>query len=129
MDFAALASAFGFDASGPRLSLLVPAILLHGVCYDFFFVASQLYVDQQFEPSARGRAQSFLVTMNMGVGVVLGSNLANFVYTANTLAPAQHDWRTIWIIPGLVALFAGLIFSRLFRLKGRSTGRKTYTTV
>jgi nucleoside transporter len=107
--------AFGFDANGPRLSLLIPAILLHGVCYDFFFVASQLYVDRQFEPAARGRAQSFLVTLNMGVGVVLGSNLANFIYRANTFAPARHDWRTIWIIPGLVALFAGLIFSRLFQ--------------
>jgi nucleoside transporter len=107
--------AFGFDASGPRLYLLIPAILLHGVCYDFFFVASQLYVDQQFEPGARGRAQSFLVTLNMGVGVVLGSNLANFVYSENTLGPTRHDWRVIWLIPGLVALFAGLIFWRLFR--------------
>jgi nucleoside transporter len=111
--------AFGFDASGPRLSLVIPAILLHGVCYDFFFVASQLYVDQQFEPAARGRAQSFLVTLNMGVGVVLGSNLANFIYRANTHAPARHDWRIIWIIPGLVALFAGLIFARLFQPRQR----------
>jgi nucleoside transporter len=112
--------AFGFDADGPRLSLLIPAILLHGVCYDFFFVASQLYVNQQFEPAARGRAQSFLVTLNMGVGVVLGSNLANFVYRANTLAPTRHDWRMIWIVPGLVALFAGLIFWQLFQPRQRT---------
>ena len=112
--------AFGFDASGPRLSLLIPAILLHGICYDFFFVASQLYVDREFAPAARGRAQSFLVTLNMGVGVVLGSNLANFVYRANTIRPSQHDWRTIWMIPGLVALFAGLVFARLFQPQRRA---------
>ncbi|MCP5144535.1 MAG: MFS transporter [Gammaproteobacteria bacterium] len=106
---------YGFDQSGGDFAMLVTAVMLHGVCYDFFFVAGQIYVDENFEPALRARAQSFLVTINMGVGVVLGSNFANFVYRMNAMPEGGHDWRTIWLVPALIALLAGLAFALWFR--------------
>jgi nucleoside transporter len=107
--------AFGFDDNGSDFLMLVFAVVLHGVCYDFFFVAGQIHVDEVFPPALRARAQSFLVTINMGVGVVLGSNLANFVYQANALPDGGHAWRSIWLVPGVVALVAGIAFALLFK--------------
>jgi Nucleoside H+ symporter len=72
--------ALGFDGSASNTGMLITGVLLHGICYDFFFVASQLYIEQRFDASARSRAQAFLVMINMGLGVMLGSNFANMVY-------------------------------------------------
>lgn len=112
--------AFGFDDSGSDFVMLVIAVMLHGVCYDFFFVAGQIYVDEHFEPALRARAQSFLVTINMGVGVVLGSNLANVIYQSYALPDGGHDWQAIWLIPGVIALIAGIVFAVFFRLDSAS---------
>jgi MFS family permease len=107
--------AFGFDGITTHTGLLIAGVLMHGICYDFFFVASQLYVEQRFDAAARSRAQAFLVMMNMGVGVILGSNLANLVYRVNSVSATEHQWTTIWIVPASVALVVAIFFAVLFR--------------
>jgi nucleoside transporter len=107
--------AAGFDGVSANMTLLIAGVLMHGVCYDFFLVASQLYIDERFDASARTRAQSFLVMINMGAGIIIGDNFANLVYRANTLSSTVHNWRVIWLVPAGVALIAGLIFAFLFR--------------
>jgi nucleoside transporter len=106
---------FGFNAMEGRTGLLIAGVLLHGICYDFFFVASQIYVEQRFNAAARSRAQALLVTMNMGVGVILGSNVANYVYVANTVTASEHDWNWIWSLPAVLALVVAMVFAALFR--------------
>jgi nucleoside transporter len=109
---------FALAAPGAALTmpLLVSGVLLHGVCYDFFFVAGQIYVDGRFGAEHRARAQAFLVFINMGVGVVIASNLANWIYGLYTAADGRHDWQMIWAIPGIVALCAGVFFIGLFKV-------------
>jgi nucleoside transporter len=109
--------AFGFDAAAGGKALLIAGVLLHGVSYDFFFVASQLYIDKCFDAAARSRAQAFLVTLNMGLGVLLGANLANVIYTANTVSASIHHWRVIWLIPAGIAFVVALLFGLLFRVE------------
>lgn len=106
---------FAWGAGGGAMGLLVAGVLLHGICYDFFFVAGQIYVDERFGAGRRAQAQAFLVFVNMGLGVILASNLANWIYGLNTAADGRHDWQMIWAIPGVVALLAGLLFAGLFR--------------
>jgi nucleoside transporter len=53
--------------------LVVVGLILHGVCYDFFFVASQIYVDNRVSGSQRAAAQSFLAFVTLGLGMYLGS--------------------------------------------------------
>jgi MFS family permease len=107
--------AYGFDGQTTYMWMLVVGVLLHGVCYDFFFVASQIYIDEQFDSALRTRAQAFLVFINMGIGVIIGANLANAVYAFNTVSPTDHGWRAIWLVPAVIALVVGALFAVLFK--------------
>jgi len=113
--------AFGFDGHSANTPMLITAVLLHGVSYDFFFVASQIYIDERFDAAARARAQAFLVTVNMGVGILLGSNLANAIYGYGTISVTEHDWRTIWLIPAGIALVGAVFLLFCFRPRAGSS--------
>jgi nucleoside transporter len=54
-------------------------LVLHGVCYDFFFVASQIYVDQKAPRHLRASAQSFIAFVTLGVGIFVGNKSAGYV--------------------------------------------------
>jgi hypothetical protein len=60
--------------------LIVLGLLLHGVCYDFFFVASQIYVDSKADISQRASAQSFIAFVTLGVGMFVGAQAAGWVH-------------------------------------------------
>jgi nucleoside transporter len=109
--------AYGVTSLGPVMPMLLIGILLHGVCYDFFFVAGQIYVDRTFGNETRARAQSFLALVTLGIGTAVGSLFANSVYVANTVSETVHDWKTIWLIPAAMALATGLVFALTFREK------------
>ncbi|MEZ4698745.1 MAG: MFS transporter [Rhodothermales bacterium] len=92
--------------------LVMIGILIHGVCYDFFFVTGQIYIDKKTSPEIRGQVQGLLVLLTQGVGFFLGTQISGaFVNTygaGGTLA--LPDWRLFW------GLFAGatLLFSIAF---------------
>lgn len=52
--------------------MLLSAIVLHGVCYDFFFVTGFMYTDQKAPKEIRGQAQSLLVFLTQGIGMFFG---------------------------------------------------------
>jgi nucleoside transporter len=84
-------------------------ILLHGICYDFFFVTGQIYVDKKSTPAVRGQAQGFLVLVTYGVGMFIGAQVAGALYNrflggASTLSLSR--WEHFWYVP---AIFAGAI--------------------
>jgi nucleoside transporter len=54
-------------------------LVLHGICYDFFFVASQIYVDQKAPRHLRASAQSFIAFVTLGVGIFLGNMAAGHI--------------------------------------------------
>jgi len=122
--------AFGWGYEGPDavVPLLLFGIIIHGICYDFVFVSSQIYVDSKFDVAARARAQAFLALVTQGIGTVIGSNIAGWVYTAHTSSPTEHDWRAIWLVPALVGFAAAILFALIFRdrrtIRASSPARK-----
>ncbi len=100
-------------------SLVFVAILLHGVCYDFLFIAGQLYVDGESNERIRGAAQGFIAFILWGVGNFVGSTLAGKSQALHTLAkPAgavAHDWHGIWIYPAWGAAAVLVLFLLFFR--------------
>ena len=114
--FALMGSAGG---AGPQRLLIFAAILLHGVCYDFLFIAGQLYVDDEANERMRGAAQGFIAFILWGVGAFIGTLLAGKVLAAHTLAqPAgglAHDWTGIWQTPAWGAAAVLVVFLIFFR--------------
>jgi nucleoside transporter len=101
--------------------LIYIGILLHGVCYDFFFVSGQIYTDQQAGPRIRAAAQGLLNLVTNGIGYLIGAVLvAGRVVDAYRLPDGTHDWYHIWHMAGYIALAILLLFAVLFRPRAQA---------
>jgi len=94
--------------------MLYTGILLHGVCYDFFFVTGQIYVDKKASGEIRASAQGFIALITYGVGIGLGSVVSGIIVDAFT-AGGVKQWSTIWWIPCAFAALIALFFALSFR--------------
>jgi nucleoside transporter len=112
---------FALGDTGARAWMLYAGILLHGICYDFFFVTGQIYVDQQAGEKIRAAAQGFITLVTQGVGYLIGSWISGAVVQAYAL-PQGHDWRQIWLVPALGALVILIVFAGLFRPQEKAVG-------
>lgn len=110
---------FAFGNPGPLVALLYAGIVVHGICYDFFFVTGQIYVDQRARPQIRAAAQGFLAFATLGVGYFIGAIVSGRVVQAYTRTAAggavAHDWQTIWLIPAALAAAVLVLFAIAFR--------------
>ncbi len=99
--------------------MVLGGILLHGICYDFFFVTGQIYVDQKARPEIRGQAQSLLVLVTQGLGMLLGAQAMTAIVKANSL-DGGANWGTIWLLPCVGAAGILTLFVALFRAPVRT---------
>ena len=109
--------AFAFGNADAKVWLLYAGLLLHGVCYDFFFVSGQIYVDQQAGPKIRAAAQGFIALVTLGLGNFVGSWLSGRIVDAHKLADGTHDWTAIWKLPAMGAVVIFFIFAVAFKPK------------
>ena len=109
---------FAYGNAGSLQWMLFIGILLHGLCYDFFFVTGQIYVDQRAGVNIRAAAQGFLAFITQGAGLFIGSLLSGPVVDAHRTATG-HDWRAIWLIPAIGAAVILLFFAAFFRPRER----------
>lgn len=109
---------FSLAAPDAVFWMIVSGILLHGICYDFFFVTGQIYVDKKSTPQIRGQAQGFLVLVTYGVGMFIGAQVAGNVYN-RFLAGAQSltlpQWASFWMLPAGFAAAVLVFFALTFR--------------
>jgi nucleoside transporter len=110
----------GFTADGPIEPMIYLGLALHGVGFDFVFVAATIWIGTHFAAESRSRAQSFLALMTWGVGYLIGSNVANAVQTG--AAGAETDWQSFWLLPAGFAAVTAVVFLLLFRDRGGKKG-------
>jgi MFS family permease len=107
------------NAAALQTLLIFGAILLHGVCYDFLFIAGQLYVDSQANERIRGASQGFIAFILWGIGSFVGTMLAGKVLGTYAITSAAgvvtHNWQSIWMKPALGASAVLVIFLIFFR--------------
>ena len=93
---------FAYGGVGDRMWMLWLGILLHGICYDFFFVTGQIYIDRKASAALRAAAQGLITFITYGVGMFVGSWASGAVvehYTlANGINGTAHAWKPIWLV-------------------------------
>jgi nucleoside transporter len=108
--------AYGNPDSG--MWMFYVAILLHGVCYDFFFMTGQLYTDMQAPPNLRGAAQGLIIFLTYGVGMYIGSTLSGVAvdyFTRHNGDIVTRDWQGFWLSSSLGAFVILLMIALFFR--------------
>ena len=95
--------------------MLYTGIILHGICYDFFFVTGQIYTDKKAGPHTRSSAQGLITLATYGVGMYIGFYMAGIIVDKYLLADGTHDWQSIWLIPCAFAAAIALLFVLLFK--------------
>jgi nucleoside transporter len=111
-----------FGDAGRNVWMFYVAILLHGVCYDFFFMTGQLYTDQQAPVHLRSAAQGFITFITYGVGMYAGSLLSGNAldfFTTGSGAEAVRDWKTFWLSSAAGSFVILLIVGAMFRSRAK----------
>ncbi|MCF7817522.1 MAG: nucleoside permease [Kiritimatiellales bacterium] len=114
---------FAFGSPDSLVWMYYLGIMLHGVCYDFFFVTGQIYVDNTAPKAIQAQAQGFIAFITYGVGMVIGSNLSGVVvkhFTTDTVTAAGvvesvKNWQAIWLTPAILAGAILILFGLLFK--------------
>jgi nucleoside transporter len=100
---------FYFGNAADNSWMLMGGILLHGVCYDFFFVTGIMYTDSIADDSNRNAAQGMITMATYGLGMWIGSLISGYVSRQATINASSHHWGSIWLVPISITV-AVLIF-------------------
>jgi nucleoside transporter len=111
---------FALAAPASVFWMIAFGIILHGICYDFFFVTGQIYIDKLANPGIRSQAQGMLVFATYGIGMLIGAQLSGRLYNSflggqTTMAPA--DWTQFWMIMAVMAVVVAVFFGVMFKEK------------
>jgi len=105
---------FGYGTADNTPWMLYLAILLHGVCYDFFFVSGQIYIDKKAGTAIKAQAQGLITLATYGIGMLLGNLIAGYVKDMNTLSNVTN-WTNVWLVPAGIASLVLLLFMFFFK--------------
>jgi nucleoside transporter len=109
---------FSVGAPDAVFWMIITGILLHGVCYDFFFVTGQIYVDKKANPGIRAQAQGLNVLVTYGLGLGIGAQivgrLRNEIIDLSS-ADVLSQFGTFWMLPAIFAVAIMIMFAALFK--------------
>lgn len=105
---------FAYGNADERTFMLILGIALHGLCYDFFFVAGQIYTDQKAGEKYKSSAQGLITLATYGVGMLIGFEIAGFIADSYK-TDAGADWRMTWLIPAGIAVVVAILFLITFK--------------
>lgn len=96
--------------------LVILGIALHGICFDFFFAAGFIHVDNKAPADIRGSGQALFTFLTYGVGMWLGNLASGYLKDYFTDAATKEvDWASFWIVPALGVLLSFAVFVLFFR--------------
>ena len=105
---------FAYGDVGQGTWMLILGVVLHGICYDFFFVSGQIYTDFKAGEQFKSSAQGLITLATYGLGMLIGFRIAGNI-TDLYATSSGHDWTQIWMLPSGFALFVLIFFIITFR--------------
>ena len=105
---------FGYGDAGAAEWMLFAGIILHGVCFDFFFVTGQIYTDSKAGINIQSSAQGLITMATYGVGMTIGTYLSGYVKEFYTVG-GVIQWRSLWMVPAAISLVVLILFLLLFK--------------
>lgn len=106
---------FAYGNAGESVWMLFLGIVLHGICYDFFFVSGQIFTDYKAGKKIRSAAQGLITLATYGVGMLIGFKIAGSIVDNYTLDNGQHEWTHIWLVPSTISAIVFVFFLLAFR--------------
>ena len=100
--------------------MIMAGIVLHGACYDFVYVAGQVYIDKKATPAIRAQSQGLFVLVSYGIGQGLGTLAAGWIFSevmSGETAPQLLQWQSFWYFPLVFAIVVTVLFGFGFREK------------
>ncbi len=107
---------FAYGNMGPNLWMLYTGIILHGVCYDFFFVTGYMYTEKKSNERIKNAAQGLFTFVTYGLGMFIGTWVSGFVTTYYSEGQV-YQWRNIWFVPAYIAVAVLICFIFFFKEK------------
>lgn len=108
---------FAYGDAGNNLWMLYAGIILHGICYDFFFVTGYMYTEKKAGEKIKNAAQGLFTFATYGVGMLIGTWVSGIVVNQYKDAGGGHDWTSIWYVPAFVAIAVLVYFLIFFKEK------------
>lgn len=105
---------FGAGNAGSGSWMLYIAILLHGVCFDFFFVSGQIYTDNKAGMNIKSQAQGLIAFATFGIGMLIGSVVSGRVKEMYT-QDGVTNWFSVWMVPAAIAAVVLILFMFFFK--------------
>ncbi|MDF2192063.1 nucleoside permease [Paraflavitalea sp. CAU 1676] len=111
--------AFAYGDAGSNTWMLYAGIILHGICYDFFFVTGYMYTEKKAGEKIKNAAQGLFTFATYGLGMLIGTWFSGIIVDKYTIAGATtaHDWKSIWYVPAIIAVAVIVYFTLFFREK------------
>jgi MFS family permease len=109
---------FAYGDAGNNLWMLYAGIILHGVCYDFFFVTGYMYTEKKAGEKIKNAAQGLFTFATYGVGMVIGTTFSGFVSDHYTV-DGVYRWQQIWFVPAYIAVGVLIYFILFFKEKDK----------
>ncbi|MEX1239989.1 MAG: nucleoside permease [Cyclobacteriaceae bacterium] len=111
---------FMYGNNDTLIAFLYTGILLHGVCYDFFYVTAQIYMDKKAPQDLRASVQGFFTLLTYGVGWLIGSYLTGLVLQVYQITDSSglvigHHWKSVMIVPAAISFVVAVLFSVIFK--------------
>lgn len=107
---------FAYGDTGVNTWMLYAGIILHGVCYDFFFVTGYMYTEKKAGERIKNAAQGLFTFATYGLGMFIGTYFSGFIADKYKTAEG-HNWQNIWWVPAYIAIAVLLYFIFFFKEK------------
>ena len=108
---------FAYGDAGSNMWMLYAGIILHGICYDFFFVTGYMYTEKKAGAKIKNAAQGLFTFATYGVGMLIGTWISGTIVDKYKISDGMHDWMKIWFVPVYIAAAVLVYFILIFKEK------------